>query len=40
MATLLSEIKAFIVQALACYDSLSQVAEQVKNEFKIMVTRQ
>lgn len=40
MATLSSEVKAFIVQALACYDSPSQVAEQVKNEFKITVTRQ
>lgn len=40
MATLSSEVKAFIVQALACYDSPSQVADQVKNEFKITVTRQ
>lgn len=40
MATLSSEVKAFIVQALACYDSPTQVADQVKNEFKITVTRQ
>ncbi|MGE6468004.1 DUF2280 domain-containing protein [Serratia proteamaculans] len=40
MATLSSEVKAFIVQALACYDSPSQVADQVKNEFRVTVTRQ
>ncbi|MNJ22743.1 hypothetical protein D3C77_171170 [compost metagenome] len=40
MAALSSEVKAFIVQALACFDTPSQVAEAVKREFNIDVTRQ
>lgn len=40
MAALNTEVKAFIVQALACFDTPSQVAESVKREFGIDVTRQ
>ncbi|WP_296267441.1 DUF2280 domain-containing protein [Pseudomonas sp. UBA6562] len=40
MAALSNEVKAFIVQALACFDTPSQVAEAVKNEFGIVVSRQ
>ncbi|UXY55377.1 DUF2280 domain-containing protein [Pseudomonas tohonis] len=40
MAALNGEVKAFIVQALACFDTPSQVAEQVKKEFGIEVSRQ
>lgn len=40
MATLNSEVKAFIVQALACFDTPSQVAAAVKEEFGIEVSRQ
>lgn len=40
MAALNNEVKAFIVQALACFDTPSQVAESVKTEFGIVVTRQ
>ena len=40
MAALSSEVKAFIVQALACFDTPSQVAEAVQKEFGITVTRQ
>lgn len=40
MATLRSEVKAFIVQALACFDTPSQVAEAVKKEFGVDVSRQ
>ncbi|HBO7470547.1 TPA: DUF2280 domain-containing protein [Pseudomonas aeruginosa] len=40
MAVLSSEVKAFIVQALACFDTPSQVAESVKKEFGIEVSRQ
>lgn len=40
MATLNNEVKAFIVQALACFDTPSQVAESVKQEFGLVVTRQ
>ncbi|UVM64436.1 DUF2280 domain-containing protein [Pseudomonas sp. B21-009] len=40
MAALSNEVKAFIVQALACFDTPSQVAEAVKNEFGIEVSRQ
>ena len=40
MAALSSEVKAFIVQALACFDTPSQVAEAVKREFNIDVSRQ
>ena len=40
MAALTSEVKAFITQALACFDSPSEVAEAVKKEFGITVSRQ
>lgn len=40
MAALRAEVKAFIVQALACFDTPSQVAEAVKTEFGITITRQ
>lgn len=40
MAALRSEVKAFIVQALACFDTPSQVAESVKKEFGIELSRQ
>ena len=40
MATLKNEVKSFIVQALACFDTPSQVVEAVKNEYGIVVSRQ
>lgn len=40
MAVLRSEVKAFIVQALACFDTRSQVVAAVKTEFGIEITRQ
>ena len=40
MATLTDDVKAFIVQALACFDTPSQVVDAVKDEFGITVTRQ
>lgn len=40
MSTQKAHIKAFIVQALACFDTPSQVVESVKSEFGIDVTRQ
>lgn len=40
MATLNNEVKAFIVQALACFDTPSQVATAVQEEFGIEITRQ
>lgn len=40
MATLNDNVKTFIVQALACYDTPSQVAEAVKETFGIVVSRQ
>ncbi|KAA1063443.1 DUF2280 domain-containing protein [Enterobacter mori] len=40
MATLKGEVKAFIVQSLACFDTLSQVVELVKKEFGLSITRQ
>ncbi|MBC3421796.1 DUF2280 domain-containing protein [Pseudomonas sp. RW3S2] len=40
MAALNSEVKAFIVQALACFDTPAQVAASVREEFGIEVTRQ
>ncbi|MEX0292531.1 DUF2280 domain-containing protein [Pseudomonas putida] len=40
MAALSNDVKAFIVQALACFDTPSQVAEAVQKEFSITVTRQ
>lgn len=40
MAALKAEVKAFIVRQLACFDSPSVVADAVKEEFGIVVTRQ
>ncbi|WP_270490685.1 DUF2280 domain-containing protein [Enterobacter ludwigii] len=40
MAALKPEVKAFIVQALACFDTPSQVVESVQKEFGISITRQ
>lgn len=40
MAALSNDAKAFIVQALACFDTPSQVVEAVHKEFSITVTRQ
>lgn len=40
MASLKPEVKAFIVQQLACFDTPSQVVEAVQNEFNIQITRQ
>lgn len=40
MAILTAEVKGFIVQALACFDTPTQVAEAVKKEFDIEITRQ
>lgn len=40
MATLKGDVKAFIVQSLACFDTPSQVVELVKKEFGLSITRQ
>ncbi|PRD13101.1 DUF2280 domain-containing protein [Pantoea coffeiphila] len=40
MAALKNEVKAYIVQSLACFDSPSQVVEAVQVEFKLKITRQ
>jgi hypothetical protein len=40
MAALKDEVKAFIVQALACFDSPSQVAQAVKEQYGVEVSRQ
>ncbi|WP_214349198.1 DUF2280 domain-containing protein [Pseudomonas congelans] len=40
MAAITPEIKTFIVQALACFDTPSQVAEAVKTNFGVTVSRQ
>lgn len=40
MAALKGELKAFIVQSLACFDTPSQVVESVKKEFGLSITRQ
>lgn len=40
MAILNNELKTFIVQALACFDTPTQVAKSVKEEFGIEVSRQ
>lgn len=40
MTTLTEDVKAFIVQALACFDTPTQVSEAVKEEFGLEVTRQ
>lgn len=39
MATLTESVKRFVVQALACYDTPTQVAEAVKEEFGLEVHR-
>lgn len=39
MATLTEDVKAFIVQALACFDTPTQVSEAVREEFGVEVTR-
>lgn len=40
MAALKPEVKTFIVQALACFDTPSQVVASVKEEFGIEISRQ
>ncbi len=40
MAALPTEIKAYIVQALACFDTPSQVVKSVQDEFSLDITRQ
>ncbi|WP_447902447.1 DUF2280 domain-containing protein [Pseudomonas serbica] len=40
MAVLKNEVKSFIVQALACFDTPSQVVESVKTEYGLVVSRQ
>ncbi|MBY0242223.1 MAG: DUF2280 domain-containing protein [Burkholderiaceae bacterium] len=40
MAALKDEVKLFIVKALACFDTPTQVAHAVKEEFGIEVSRQ
>lgn len=40
MATLTDPVKFAIVQALACYDTPTQVAAHVKEEFGLVITRQ
>jgi hypothetical protein len=40
MAALKEPVKMFIVQSLACFDTPQQVAEAVKQEYGIEITRQ
>lgn len=40
MAALKPEVKAYIIQMLACYDTPSQVVESVQKDFGIAITRQ
>lgn len=40
MAALTDDVRAFIVRALACYDTPSQVAAAVKEEFGLEIMRQ
>ena len=40
MAALKPEIKAFIVQSVACFDTPSQVVESVLKEFGVNIPRQ
>lgn len=40
MAALSTEVKAFIVQSLACFESPTKVIELVKAEYGIDVSRQ
>ncbi|WP_175920737.1 DUF2280 domain-containing protein [Burkholderia pyrrocinia] len=39
MATLTDDVKAFVVRALACFDTPTQVASAVKEEFGISIER-
>lgn len=39
MATLTDDVKAFVVQALACFDTPTQVANAVKEEYGIAIER-
>jgi hypothetical protein len=40
MAALKDDVKLFIVRALACFDSPTEVCRQVKDEFGLEVTKQ
>ena len=40
MAALKEPVKIFIVQSLACFETPQQVADTVKQDFKIEVSRQ
>ncbi|HDO6829813.1 DUF2280 domain-containing protein [Klebsiella pneumoniae] len=40
MAALKPEVRAFIIQELACFDTPSQIVESVQKEFRVQVTRQ
>ncbi|CNG48589.1 phage protein [Yersinia enterocolitica] len=40
MAALPTEVKAFIVHSLACFDTPSQVVKAVQAEFNLTITRQ
>ncbi|WP_447881038.1 DUF2280 domain-containing protein [Serratia fonticola] len=40
MASLKIEVKAFIIQQLACFDTPSQVVDAVQKEFGVQITRQ
>ncbi|HHL3997123.1 MULTISPECIES: DUF2280 domain-containing protein [Klebsiella pneumoniae complex] len=40
MAALKPEVRAFIIQELACFDTPSQIVESVQKEYKVQVTRQ
>lgn len=40
MAALSTEVKAFIIQSLACYETPAKVIELVKEEFKLTISRQ
>lgn len=40
MAALPTEVKAFIVQSLACYESPAKIIELVKEEFRLTISRQ
>lgn len=40
MAALKSEVKAFIIQSVACYDTPTQVVDNVLKEFGLKITRQ
>lgn len=39
MAALSKEVKAFIVQSLACFEPPAKVVELVKQEFGVVVSR-